>query len=57
MDGEMQCKNCGLTFPINDIGEKNTGGGCWPSFIPININNNSILINKSDLEDKKFMIE
>jgi uncharacterized membrane protein len=54
---EMRCRNCGLTFPIIDIGEKNTGGGCWPSFIPMKINEDSVIIEKSDLDSKRFMFE
>jgi hypothetical protein len=53
----MECRNCGLTFPIEDIGDKNTGGGCWPSFIPITINEDSVIIEKSDLEIKRYMFE
>lgn len=55
--GDMQCINCGLTFPIDDIGEKNTGGGCWPSFIPITITEEYVLIEKTDLEQKTYMFE
>ena len=54
---EMECINCGLTFPIGDIGEKNTGGGCWPSFIPTVVTENDVLIEKTDLEDKTFMFQ
>jgi uncharacterized membrane protein len=54
---EMKCLNCGLTFPINDIGEKNTGGGCWPSYLPIEIDGNNIIIEKSDLDNKRYMFE
>jgi len=53
----MECLNCGLTFPIEDIGEKNSDGGCWPSFIPITLNKDNVLIEKSDLESKRFMFE
>lgn len=57
MENNMECVNCGLTFPIEDIGEKNTGGGCWPSFIPISIENENVLIQKSDLDSKGFMFQ
>ena len=53
----MECINCGLTFPIEDIGNKNTGGGCWPSFIPISIVDDNVLIEKTDLDSKRFMFE
>ncbi len=51
----VNCINCGLTFPINDIGEKNTGGGCWPSYLQIKTDKNNIIIEKSDLENKRYM--
>ena len=54
---EMKCLNCGLTFPIAEIGTSNNGGGCWPSYLPITIKDDNIIINKSDLESKKFMFE
>ena len=55
-DGDvMTCLNCGLTFPINELGDTNTGGGCWPSYLPVNIYGDNIIIEKSDLEDKIHM--
>jgi uncharacterized membrane protein len=51
----MKCINCGLTFPIDDIGDQNTGGGCWPSYIPISITDENLIIEISDLEAKRFM--
>ena len=48
----MTCLNCGLTFPINELGESNTGGGCWPSYLPIKIEGDNIIIEQSDLENK-----
>ena len=48
----MTCINCGLTFPINELGDTNTGGGCWPSYLAIMIDGDNIIIEKSDLEDK-----
>lgn len=53
----MRCNNCGLTFEINSIGTDNTEGGCWPSYIPINIDGDNVIIDKSDLDAKKFMFE
>lgn len=53
----MQCINCGLTYPINGIGTTNTEGGCWPSYVPINIDGDNVVIEKSDLDSKKFMFE
>jgi uncharacterized membrane protein len=52
---DMQCINCGLTYPINSIGTENTAGGCWPSYLPIKIDDEQIIIKKSDFEQKKWM--
>ena len=56
-DDLMHCINCGREFSINSIGVDNTAGGCWPSYLPIKIENENIIINKSDLEDKKYMFK
>jgi len=53
----MKCVNCGLTFPINEIGESNTDRGCWPSYLPFSIKEDTIIINTYDLESKKYMFE
>jgi uncharacterized membrane protein len=51
----MQCLNCGRTFSISSIGTDNTAGGCWPSYLPMRLDGNNIVINKSDLEAKSYM--
>jgi uncharacterized membrane protein len=51
----MHCINCGREFQINSIGTENTAGGCWPSYIPIKIDGEYVVIEKSDLEAKKYM--
>ena len=51
----MHCINCGKEFAINSIGTDNTAGGCWPSFLPTNIDGENVLIDISDLETKKYM--
>lgn len=51
----MRCINCGNQYPINSLGTENTAGGCWPSYLPIKIEGNNILINESELEDKRYM--
>ena len=51
----MECINCGLTYPINGLGSENTGGGCWPSYLPMRIDGNDVVIGRSDLEQKKWM--
>jgi len=51
----MHCINCGKEFAINSIGTDNTAGGCWPSFLPTNIDGENVLIGISDLEAKRYM--
>ena len=53
----MQCINCGKTFAITSIGTENTAGGCWPSYLPMIIQENNIVIKITDLESKKYMFE
>ncbi len=55
-DGDvMQCLNCGKTFSITSIGTENTAGGCWPSYLPMNIDGNDVVIKIADLEAKSYM--
>ena len=51
----MHCINCGREFAINGIGSDNTAGGCWPSFLPIIIDDENVIIQISDLEEKRYM--
>jgi uncharacterized membrane protein len=51
----MQCINCGKQYPINSCGSENTAGGCWPSYLPMKIKGENVIIEKSDLEQKKWM--
>ncbi|MBD3203920.1 DUF2318 domain-containing protein, partial [Candidatus Woesearchaeota archaeon] len=52
---DVICNNCGRNFRIESIGEKNQGGGCWPSYLEHEIKNGNILIKKSDLESGRYM--
>ena len=55
-DGDvMQCLNCGKTFSITSIGTENTAGGCWPSFLPMTVDGNDVVIKITDLEAKSYM--
>jgi uncharacterized membrane protein len=55
-DGDvMQCLNCGTTFSITSIGAENTAGGCWPSYLAMNIDGNDVVIKIVDLEAKSYM--
>ncbi len=46
---DVVCNNCGRFFSIDDIGTKNSPGGCWPSKLNHNIEGDNILINKNEL--------
>ena len=49
--GDMVCNNCGRHFNINSLGKDNIfGGGCWPGYLEHTIEENFIVIKKSDLE-------
>ncbi len=56
-DGEMMiCISCPVEeYAINDLVNENTVGGCWPSYLPIIINDEYVIIEKSDLEQDKWM--
>ncbi len=51
----MRCINCGRQYPINSCGTENTAGGCWPSYLPRRIEGEYVIIEKSDLAQKKWM--
>ena len=51
----MHCINCGKEFPITSIGTDNTAGGCWPSYLPMRIDNDTVVIKISDLKAKSYM--
>ena len=49
------CNNCKNQYPTRFIGTKNLSGGCWPSYIPIKITDNKVVIEVSDLEKKAYL--
>jgi uncharacterized membrane protein len=53
----LTCNNCGQTFAINNLGEENLSGGCWPSYLPMKIENNYVIIQRTDLNAKEFMFK
>jgi len=53
----MTCNNCGQTFAINGIGTQNLSGGCWPSHIPMKIEGDSVVIERSNLDQKRLMFQ
>lgn len=52
---QMMCNNCGMRFAITDIGDANTGTGCWPSHITTVNDNGIIKIQISQLDAKAYM--
>jgi hypothetical protein len=54
---KMVCNNCDKSFPIRAIGTENKAGGCWPSYLPMSIDDDNIIIKILDLEEKKYMFE
>jgi len=56
-DNMMTCNNCGQTFPINSIGTENLSGGCWPSYLPYEVDGENVIINKSELDQKRYMFQ
>lgn len=56
-DNVMTCRNCGQTFAINSIGTENLSGGCWPSYLPYEVDGENVIINKSELDQKQFMFQ
>ena len=51
----MICNNCGNSYPISGLGTENTkGGGCWPGYLPSNIQGQNLIILLSDIEKGKY---
>lgn len=55
VDDDMQCINCGNRYSIDGLGTENIGGGCWPSYLPIEILEDNVYIKITYLENKQFM--
>ena len=55
VEGVMKCVNCGNEYPINSLGTENTAGGCWPSYLPMKVDGDNVVIDISDIEDKVWM--
>lgn len=51
----MQCINCGNQYLIVSLGTENVAGGCWPSYLPMKIEGEDVVIQYSDLEEKRYM--
>ena len=50
---DIECNKCGRVFTIDGIGTKNTGYGCWPSYLPFIIKGDKIIIGAEDLKKGK----
>lgn len=51
----MVCNNCGNRYPIDGLGTENKNpGGCWPGYLSNIIKEDSVLIEKSDLENNRW---
>jgi uncharacterized membrane protein len=48
------CNTCGLSFEIDKIGVENKGGGCWPSYLEHETEEEYILIKKQNLKSGSF---
>ncbi len=46
----MRCNNCGNTYSIDGLGTSNTGGGCWPGYLPMTNDGTDVSILISELE-------
>lgn len=52
---DMVCNNCGNHYAISGLGTKNLRrGGCWPGYLPSNIEGDYLVIKKSDLEAGRY---
>lgn len=47
---ELNCKACGQSFPIDDIGTGNAKEGCFPSYLEYGVSGSDVIIKVSDLE-------
>ncbi len=54
---EMVCNNCGNRFAINSIGTENQGGGCWPGYLEMVVEDGDILIDPAVLDGGAWYFE
>lgn len=51
----MVCNNCGNRYPINGLGTENKNpGGCWPGYLPSRVDEDNLIIKRSDLENGRW---
>jgi len=55
-DGDyLVCNNCGRRFAISGLGTENKNpGGCWPGYLPSSVDEQNLIIKKSDLEGGRW---
>jgi uncharacterized membrane protein len=52
---DMVCNNCGNHYAISGLGTENLkGGGCWPGYLPSEVQGDNIVIKISDLEKGRY---
>jgi hypothetical protein len=51
------CINCGNKYPTDGIGTENKQGGCWPSYVPMKVEDGKVIIKASDLKAKAYMFD
>lgn len=48
---DIVCRNCGKVFRIDGLGTQNRGSGCWPSYLPHQVEGDEIFIKITDIEE------
>ena len=54
---DMVCNNCGNKYPSDGLGTENIKGGCWPSYLPMNVEDGIVKIKASDIKAKRYMFD
>jgi uncharacterized membrane protein len=54
---DMVCNNCGNKYPTDGIGTENLKGGCWPSYVPMKVEDGKVIIKASELKAKRYMFD
>jgi hypothetical protein len=47
---QMLCKNCGLTFPVDNLAKMGSKGGCHPVTLPTRTEGDAIVLDRKTLE-------
>jgi len=55
VNNNVRCNNCGRQFSIDELGTENKGAGCWPSYLPNEVNGSDVRVNVSDLQAGAFL--